>query len=423
VLADPKAAIRKANGASYAPGSPARFSPLAAFGFGAFLLALAALTLTAKGQRPVSLKPAARFSRGGNAAEVPMEIAANAVFVPVQIGAGRPTSWLLDTASPDTAAGPQAAQENAGANSARLMLPGVEFPGTNLTVHSFETLGPWYGLRVGGVIGNDILTGLVAELDYARLSIELYQPSSYRRPGHMKKLPIRWVNRLPTVRARLRLGGQTIQGDFALNTGGSSGVVVFRKFLAAQRLASLMGKTIPGEAIDASGEEAATLMRGEWIEFGPVRVSQPIVAIAGQNDLSAPAGGGRSPKDSVAGWIGGGILRKFRLVLDFPQNCVFLAPNRNFVFPIAADASGATITAAGPSLDEFEVRGVREGSPAAQAGLQPGDRIVLIDGEEASDFSLDQLRNLLCQAGHSPVLVVERLGRRVRIDLRLQPLL
>lgn len=427
VPVNPKAAVRNANGVHRACGFRSGFPPWAALGFCVFLLAAIASTLAAKVQRHGSPQPAIHFVRGGNAAEVPMELASNAVFLPVQIGGGRPSSWLLDTASPGTAADPSlfasaAGEPNEASGSTTLTLPGVQFLQPNLTVQSFAPVGPWYGLRVGGVIGNDLLTNLVAELDYARMSIELYQPSSYRPPRHMKKIPIRWVNGLPTVRAALRFGGQTMQGDFVLNTGGSSGIVIFRRFLSAQPAPAPTGKTVPGEAIDASGEEAATLMRGEWIQFGPVRVSRPIVAIAGQNDLSSQAGG-RSRKISVAGWIGGGILRKLRLVLDFPQNRVFVAPNRNFVFPIEPDASGAAITAAGPDLDQFEVRSVRAGSPAAKAGMWPGDRIVLIDGEKASDFSLDQVREVLRQANHAPILVVERLGRRVTIDLYLKPVL
>ncbi|HVB99476.1 MAG TPA: PDZ domain-containing protein [Candidatus Dormibacteraeota bacterium] len=396
---------------------------------GAFLLASAVLTLTARGQRPAPAAPTARFAGGGSAAEVPMELAANAVFVPVQVGGGRPSNWLLDTASPATAAesslfAPDAGNGNEAGGSATLTLPGIQLLEPNLLVHSFQTLGPWYGLRVGGVIGNDLLARLVAELDYSRLSIELYRPNSYRRPGHMKKIPIEWVKGLPTIRAKIRSGGRTIEGDFALNTGGSPGLVVFRSFLSAQRMLPPESKTMPGEVVDASGQQAATLMRGEWIEVGSVRVSRPIVSIVERNKAFSGAAfekfKGASVAGPIDGWIGGRILRKFRLVLDFPQNCIFAAPNRDFVFPIEADASGATITATGENLNQFEVRDVRAGSPAAQAGLEPGDRILVIDGEEASDLSLDQIRDLLCQGGHSPVLGVERMGRKVRIELQLK---
>lgn len=400
-----------------------------AAGLGAFALVSIPFLPPARAQRPVGERPAVRFT-GGNAAEVPMELASNAVFVPVRIGGGRPSNWLLDTASPDTAvdssAHPQASgnkTKTEAHDALRLALPGLKLIEPNLATRSFQALGPWYGLPVGGVIGDDLLTRLVAELDYARLSIELYDAGSYGHPTHMEKLSIHWTRQLPTIRAKLRLGGRTVEGNFALNTGGNSAIVVFRSFLSAQRVLPLQGKSIQAEVIDASGAGTAKLMRGEWVEFGSFYVREPTVAVTQRTDPSSPAADAGRSGNRVAGWIGGAILRKFRVVLDFPKDRIYLAPNREFVFPIGADASGATITAAGPHLDQFEVQNVRAGSPAARAGISPGDRIVLIDGEKASHFSLDQIRGLLRQSSHSYTLVVERLGRRVRIDLHLRPIL
>jgi PDZ domain len=424
VTRNDRPAVRPAKRAG--EGSVYRWALAFAIGLGAFLAAGAGPARPPRGRQTVSPPPTARFGASGNAAEVPMELASNAVFVPVRIGGRRPRSWLLDTASPGSAADPSNSPQATPAGEAgqvALALPGVELLEPKLAVRSFADLGPWYGLRVGGVIGDDLLAGLVAEMDYARLSIELYDPRSYRARGHMRKFPIRWVNGLPTINARVRVAGQTIEGNFVVNTGGSSGVVVYRSLLAEQPSPPAASKTIPGEAIDASGAQAATLMRGEWIDLGPIHISQPVVAVTEQSGASSPAASEKRKGDLVAGWIGGGILRKFRVVLDFPESAVYLEPNRDFVFPIQADASGATITAAGDDLNQLEVRDVRPESPAAQAGLLPGDRIVLIDSDEASEYSLDQVRELLSQAGHSPVLLVERLGKRVRIDLHLQPAL
>lgn len=396
--------------------------------FGIFLLASAALALAARGQQVAAPSPLTpHFGQGGTAAEVPMELAASAVFVPVQVGGSRPTNWILDTASPASAVStsvyPQTTSADGSARSATLTLPGVKLLDTNLAADSLENLGPWYGLHVGGVLGDDFLSGVVAELDYARLSIQFYDAGSYRQPRHMQKLPIQWVRGLPVIHARLRVGGRTIDGNFLLNTGATSGVVVFQSFLSAQRSFQLPAKTLPGETIDASGMHAATLARADWLDLGRIRVSEPIVAVSNNDDFGLPAvAASRKRKgDAVAGWIGGEILRKFRIVLDFPQNCIFLAANRDFVFPIEANASGATLTAMGPDLDQVEVRSVREGSPAAQAGLEPGDRIIVIDGEKASELSLDEIRELFRQASHSSALTVERLGRQVKIDLHLPP--
>lgn len=343
-----------------------------------------------------------------------MELAANAVFVAGQVNQHRPVGWLLDAASPNTSMDSDDAQEAGAAIGAQaiIAMPGVEFIEPRIDAKPLDSLGAWYGLAVHGVLGDDLLTRLVAEIDYARLSIELYDPQAFRPSGHRGKLDVRWRGGLPTVHAKLRLAGRTVDGDFALNTAGSAGIVVTQGFLAAHRMLPFAGKTSPCAVIDASGETILPTTRGEWLELGSTRVSQPLVAIAPKRN-----------RPGVAGWIGGEILRKFSVILDFPEDRVFLEPNRYLIFPIAADASGAIIIASGSTFTEFEIHDVLDASPAAQAGLAPGDRILAIDGESTSDLSLDQVRDMLTEAGHAPDLTIRRLGRELKLQIHLRALL
>jgi hypothetical protein len=399
----------------------------AALPFAILVLAAFGLALAAHSQRSAPPIPKLTFAHGGNAAEVPMELASNAVFVPVRIGEGRSLSWLLDTGSPNTTPDAAIYAQSSASRSANLpvlSLPGLEIREAALTTHSFDSLGLWYGQRVSGVIGDDVLDHLVVQLDYARRSIELYDPAAYAEPHHAEKLTVQWIDGLPTLHAAVRFGGRTVEGDFVLNTGGGAAVAVSPAFLATKRMYPYRGKTIPGTIFSASGDEAVALVHGEWLQLGHSRVSLPPVAIENATP-AAPGAGVRKLKGKqvLAGWIGGAILRKFELVLDFPKDRVLLAPNRDFVFPIEADASGATVTAAGPSLDQFEVHAVTPGSPAAEAGLEPGDQIAWVDNDPASSLTLDELREILSRPGHSPILVVRRLDKEQKIQLHLRPLL
>ncbi|MEO8522347.1 MAG: PDZ domain-containing protein [Acidobacteriota bacterium] len=84
--------------------------------------------------------------------------------------------------------------------------------------------------------------------------------------------------------------------------------------------------------------------------------------------------------------------------------------------PGGASGSGAGLTLASGS-DPYRIVSVQPGSPAAQAGLQPGDRLVRIDF--AAPRSPDQVRKLFAAARPSPLwLEVDRDAHRIGILLQ-----
>lgn len=85
----------------------------------------------------------------------------------------------------------------------------------------------------------------------------------------------------------------------------------------------------------------------------------------------------------------------------------FAGPFANFV--LAAAIFAGVFLVMGQRYTPVEIGSVREGSPAALAGLQPGDRLVSLDGvgvERFEDLDFVLLQNL----GEPIVLAVERAG-------------
>lgn len=87
---------------------------------------------------------------------------------------------------------------------------------------------------------------------------------------------------------------------------------------------------------------------------------------------------------------------------------VLAGPLTNLIVAVAIFA--AFNMAYGRLVAEPMVSGFTQGSPAAAAGLKPGDRILAIDGEKVTSF--DELReNVLPYPGRAVSLRVERQGR------------
>jgi C-terminal processing protease CtpA/Prc len=114
----------------------------------------------------------------------------------------------------------------------------------------------------------------------------------------------------------------------------------------------------------------------------------------------------------TAGNIGGEILKRFTLTLDYGRQRAWLAPNALSGAPEIYDRSGLSFgRLAGGGLG---IAGVTAGSAAAVAGLAAGEEIVSVDGAPARALALyDFIERLRGPVGSKFTLVV-RGGAGVR---------
>ncbi len=158
------------------------------------------------------------------------------------------------------------------------------------------------------------------------------------------------------------------------------------------------------------------MARIEDFQIGPYQVQQPLAAFV-QGKLPG------ADDAQVAGEIGGGMLRRFTLTLDYARQVAIFDSNSEIRTDDHEDMSGISVAAGGPDLKRFEVVQVRPGSPAADAGVQKGDVIAGVDDEAAADITLAALRNLFRQVGHKYKLLIERNGKAQTIGVTMRRLL
>ena len=101
---------------------------------------------------------------------------------------------------------------------------------------------------------------------------------------------------------------------------------------------------------------------------------------------------------------------RYLATFDFPGGAVYLRPSSRHASEDQVGGSGLGILRRG---GKTVVEGVRDGSPAAKAGLLKGDELLSIDGRKAHEGSIVALGRLLCGGGRT-VRVVIRRGEEVR---------
>ena len=91
--------------------------------------------------------------------------------------------------------------------------------------------------------------------------------------------------------------------------------------------------------------------------------------------------------------LGLGFLSRHRVVFDFPNSAVYLAPGSRFDQSFSENRSGIHVY---KSKRGLFVGYVTPRSPGYAAGVRPGHRIVKIDGQPTGGMSLYTARRKLC---------------------------
>lgn len=406
-----------------------------------FLFALAALFLAAapagaQSNPPPSAAPSAaadsqdispvRFAYGGDVAQIPAQFVSNLVFLPVTINQGEPSLFLLDSTAATSSLDPQRAAslgltEGAGSgaiHNAFLSLPGIGWRVPALDIVSRGNLGPQVGKAYQGTLGLDFLSRVVVQIDYARHTVQIYDPRSYTPP--VKKAPIqqvKWTSGLPHVSCKFSVRGERgSAASFLLDSAQAAGIVFRDRYVSSHEHDFEHWKTIPGMYAGETGEIPAAI--GRMNSFGIEKLKLPdLIATlphgAMENESDAPS----------AGLIGAAYLRRFLLIFDLPHQQILFIPNIRFVNRDDIGMSGLTLLAHGANYKTFEVAFVVPGSPGAHAGIRVGDVIAGINDEPAADLTLDQVQDLFCQIDTQYKLLIERGGKTINVNLQTRRLI
>jgi membrane-associated protease RseP (regulator of RpoE activity) len=210
-------------------------------------------------------------------------------------------------------------------------------------------------------------------------------------------------------------GMAAVSTRFTIDTG-AGGTVITTPLVKANDLLKTVTDKIPSPSHGVGGGESNDIVgRVESITLGPYKLRQPLVA------LSRDTTGSLTMED-IGINVGGNILRRFTVIIDYPRRRVILEPNSHFADPFLADASGLVLKAEGSDFKTVVVQGVVSNSPAAKAGLQEHDEITAIDGEPTGRYALWEIQDRLKNSGHVVKLAIKRGARSFICEVALRSL-
>lgn len=390
----------------------------------AWFASLALLPLLALGQSAEEI----RLPNNSASLQLPMTVRANGPYVEVKANGRGPFVFEVDTGSMTSPVASELAKEMGLEETNSTDNRTVEIGLTDgfsvpipLDFASFGGLWPLTGQHIYGDLGYSILKHFVVEFDYERGYLTLYDPRKYEYSGKGAAFSASLeMGYDPQIEGRLLVaGGVEIPVRFTLDTG-AGGTVVSAPVVRAHQLLKLVTAKVPNagkpktDGVNGLVFETTTA-RIDAIKLGSLVIDHPLVALSTDTD-------GPFAMEDIGVNLGGNVLRRFKVIVDYSRSRVILEPNGHFHEPFPSDASGLVLEADGPQFKRFLVRGIVPGSAADKAGLKEGDVITAIDGESTDKYALWEIQDLLKVSGQARNLTVQRQKQTMHVTLELHSL-
>lgn len=257
------------------------------------------------------------------------------------------------------------------------------------------------------LVGLEILQRFVVRFDFDRMTMTLTKPDAFHYDGQGVIVPFHFQDNQPEVKGSI----DGIAGLFAIDTGDNSSLLLIAPFARRYGLVDRYQADIP------YGGNAVTATHGVWARKRPQIVSfdgpdgRPAVTVHNPVTRISLQHAGFDANRNVSANIGLGILRQFNLTFDYARQRLVFEPNHFFGQPDVFNRTGFRLEHKG---EAWTVSAVYPRSPAAEAGMQTGDQVQMINGRRITDYKDDELASTLKGPIGTSLIVQLRSAKKVR---------
>jgi hypothetical protein len=378
---------------------------------------------------------------GQKRVQIPIEIYNNLVVIPVVLNGTLPLKFILDTGVRTailtqktfsdilnlpysrryTISGPGGEKlvDAYVTNNVTIELPGVMGRGHALLVleEDYLQLRNYMGTDVHGILGYELFSRFIIQIDYEKKVLTLMLPEYFRKPRRYQTISMKIEDTKPYIITPVVLqDGTTFNAKLLMDSGASHGLLLDpmtdnRIVPPTHALSSVIGRGLGGEIVGKVG-------RIRSIDLGPYRLMGAISSFPDPNSYTDSLKAGNVFRN---GAIGGEIMSRFSIIFNFPKEEIYLRKNASFKKSFHYNLSGLILKARGSQLNIFEISEVRKESVADKAGLLAGDVILSINGIMTQYLSLNHVNGFFNSKPRKKIrLEINRRGEKMRKEFKLE---
>ncbi|MEM6321757.1 MAG: PDZ domain-containing protein [Bacteroidota bacterium] len=275
------------------------------------------------------------------------------------------------------------------------------------------------GLTIHGILGMDLFKTFTIEINYKKQILTLHRVEDFKVPDNRFSVLEADIHRnKPYIQAVAEVKGDTATNvKLLLDTGASLSLMLHNDSDSSIVMPS---KLIPGKLGNGLGGYIAGFVgRINQLAFDNYEFNGVITNFQEVGDsLRYKVNNDRN------GIIGNEILSRFTVIFDIARSKVYFKPIKRYNRFFKYDKSGISLIASGEALSEFRVKELVPNSPAEEAGVQVGDKLVNINYTPTSFYDLRKITRILQRrSGKRIRLVILRNGERKVFKFTLRDLI
>lgn len=248
-------------------------------------------------------------------------------------------------------------------------------------------LSGYLGMPISGLIGHEFFSSFIVKINYSEKRVVFYTHDSEPKIKG-QKIPIQIVNNKPYILSEITNStGETVLAKLIIDTGASH----------ALSLESLNNKAYPTPAktIEAdlgmgiSGPISGVVGRVAQLKIGTYVSKDVVSSFPFYDDIIS-----KVFQENRNGNLGADFLKRFTVVFDYENQCLYLNKNSLFKTPFEYNMSGIELYLETTPNKKYLIRSVDPHSPGEIAGLLPNDEVISLNFKDVDTYSLDDINGL-----------------------------